>query len=668
MITFLTTVMIFFFSLVATAEAADNLYFDVAVIGGGTGGSMAAVQAARMGMSVALIEQSDWVGGQMTGAAVSTIDDVRRTRTGLYYEFILKAKEYYDLRNTAVNVCLWGPDTFGFEPWAAQKALLDMIKMTGNVDLFLQAKVLKAGLTGGKVTSALIQCDGKDLSINAKIFIDATEAGDFIPMTGARYRSGNSASPKIDRTGVIQFITYPVVVKRYPNGVPEELKFTMRPPNYEQYLPGFQKIVIAGGDTWPGKPPYNIAAHNAYRGMPDVTNPEAAHISGGNSESWPYISRTAINWANDYPGHDSGEPGMSVRFLEDKKFRREAERKAMEKTLAFLYYMQTELKMEDWAIDNRQGYGQYFTNDWQDWAEMPKEFAPILQHFPPFPYIRESRRIAGVKTMTVKDVIRDPQLRRTLTSKHDSIALGEYPTDIHGLHEPQYLDKDLGEQSIGVPQESDWKGGLFQVPMGALIPEKIDGLLAAEKNISVSRIVNGSTRLQPITMLTGQAAGALAAVAIREKKNPRDVNPLDVQSALLDAKDKLSVYNFGDVPPESKWWKGVEMSVLYEYMDPSDETVYGVDDEMHWLELRDAFRRAFGLREFPTRPFEETVTLDDFGKWLAALTIKEPGRYDAVIKKYSGPAIMTKGQLAAAVADIMIMRANDDAQTKTKKK
>ena len=80
MITFLTTVMIFFFSLAASAEAADNLYFDVAVIGGGTGGSMAAIQAARMGMSVALIEQSDWVGGQMTGAAVSTIDDVRRTR------------------------------------------------------------------------------------------------------------------------------------------------------------------------------------------------------------------------------------------------------------------------------------------------------------------------------------------------------------------------------------------------------------------------------------------------------------------------------------------------------------------------------------------------------------------------------------------------------------
>ena len=48
---------------------------------------------------------------------------------------------------------------------------------------------------------------------------------------------------------------------------------------------------------------------------------------------------------------------MSVKYLEDKKFRREAERRALAETLAFIFYMQTELGLEDWSVDDRQGYG-----------------------------------------------------------------------------------------------------------------------------------------------------------------------------------------------------------------------------------------------------------------------------------------------------------------------
>ena len=110
------------------AFAADGLRFDVAVIGAGTGGSAAAIQAARMGMDVALIEESDWIGGQMTGAAVSTMDDVRRTRTGIYNEFITRVRDYYAMRNTPVNVCYWGSDTIAFEPWVGRKILTYMIK------------------------------------------------------------------------------------------------------------------------------------------------------------------------------------------------------------------------------------------------------------------------------------------------------------------------------------------------------------------------------------------------------------------------------------------------------------------------------------------------------------------------------------------------------------
>ena len=71
--------------------------------------------------------------------------------------------------------------------------------------------------------------------------------------------------------------------------------------------------------------------------------------------------------------------------------------------------------------------------------------------------------------MTVKDVLRDMKLGRTLETKPNAIALGEYPTDIHGLRDKEFLDRDLDEDAAMIPPDKEWKGGLFQIPMGVLI-------------------------------------------------------------------------------------------------------------------------------------------------------------------------------------------------------
>jgi hypothetical protein len=88
----------------------------------------------------------------------------------------------------------------------------------------------------------------------------------------------------------------------------------------------------------------------------------------------------------------------------------------------------------------------------------------------------------------------------------------------------------------------------FSVPLGALVPEAADGLVVADKAISVSNVANGTTRLQPVVLLTGQAAGALAALAARRGLEPRAVPVRDVQRALLDAGAFLLPYL--DVPPD----------------------------------------------------------------------------------------------------------------------
>lgn len=112
--------------------------------------------------------------------------------------------------------------------------------------------------------------------------------------------------------------------------------------------------------------------------------------------------------------------------------------------------------------------------------------------------------------------------------------------------------------------------GAFQVPLRSLIPDKVDGLLAAEKNISQSRLANGATRLQPITMLTGQAAGTLAALAVSENVQPRAVSPDTVQIALLQTGDILARENMPDLPTGSKAWQAAQFAVVHQWITIQD--------------------------------------------------------------------------------------------------
>ena len=634
-----------------TAYALEERLYDVAVIGAGSGGCSAAIQAARMGMSVALIEESDWIGGQMTGAAVSTMDDKTKTRTGIYLEFITKIREYYSARNTSVNICYWGSDTIAFEPWVGQMILKEMLSETGLVDIILKARPISVKVTENRVRSAVVKVDGKEVLLSAKVFIDATEYGDFIALSGARYRSGNAISPVIDKNAIIQDITYPVVIKQYKGGLPPELKVQGAPPGYTDHLFKFRMTIRKNGSTWPGDYPFSPVVHNAYRAIPDPSN--NAIIDGGKPETWTSITKTVINWANDYPGQNGSSPNLSVDFLESPNFRALATREAMLKTLAFLYYMQTELGMSDWSVDNRQGYGGWFSTDWADWAEFPEKYRPILSLFPPFPYVRESRRLVGIQTMTVDDILRDEKLGRTLTSKPHSLALGEYPIDIHGKNDSIYLEADLGETKEKIPNDWNGDGGLFQIPFEVFVPEKLEGLLAAEKNISVSRVVNGSTRLQPVTMLTGQAAGAIAAVSVIQKVQPRELRPLDVQTELWRSRSRLSLFDFEDAPNYSASWEGVEAAMLYGYMDPLTEKFFGVYDEMHWVEVRDALRRAMGIQKFPDKNLQALVTVSEFSSWLEILFKKDIKRYQGVIDGLTGDKPLTKGKLASTVLALL---------------
>jgi len=92
--------------------------------------------------------------------------------------------------------------------------------------------------------------------------------------------------------------------------------------------------------------------------------------------------------------------------------------------------------------------------------------------------------------------------------------------------------------------------------LGSLIPQHIDGLIVSDKAISVSNVINGSTRLQPCVLLTGQAAGALAALSVLDDLNVRNINIRKIQQTLLDAGAYLMP--LFDVNPTEKNFKTIQ--------------------------------------------------------------------------------------------------------------
>ena len=127
--------------------------------------------------------------------------------------------------------------------------------------------------------------------------------------------------------------------------------------------------------------------------------------------------------------------------------------------------------------------------------------------------VRETRMIVGEKTITVEDYLAGRRY-------DDSVCYAFYPVDLH-------------DAKHGLVNESLKPGVVPTVPLGALIPKNSKGFLAAGRILSSDRLANSALRIQATCMATGQAAGAAAALAVRDHLEPRDV-PFSELRTLLE--------------------------------------------------------------------------------------------------------------------------------------
>lgn len=424
------------FTVIAVLTACSQPY-DVVVIGGGTGGTAAAIEAARDGAKVLVVEESPWLGGMLTSAGVSAIDGNYRLRGGIFGEFTdsLAARYggYEVLKSGWVSNILFNP--------AVGAEILSNMAFRAGVEVRFNTSMKTCSRSAPWKISL---SDGS--SIRARILIDGTELGDVANSLGVEMLQDSQA---------LQDMTYAATVKYYDH--PVEM------PEPEDYNPELYRGCC---DSWP------LDMVLSYGILPD--------------------GYMMINWPQ--AGND-----IYLEYLDMP--REEVYRQAKNRTLGFVYYLQHELGMKTLGIAD--------------------DVYPSEDKLPFYPYYRESRRIAGRDTMTL-DAARHPYDFDLYTR---AVAVGDYPVDHHHNQNPRR--EELSHLWYGkIPS--------FSVPLGVVIPVRQEDFLVADKAISVSWEMNGGTRLQPVVTGLGQAAGALAAIAVKSHKHPSEVPVDEVQSLLLD--------------------------------------------------------------------------------------------------------------------------------------
>ena len=224
--------------------------------------------------------------------------------------------------------------------------------------------------------------------------------------------------------------------------------------------------------------------------------------------------RFMLNWPKQ--GNDYGE-GCD-RLIQSQTDREAFWQDAIQFSQGFVHYIQNN-------APNGQQYG--LTTDLFPTATFGGD------GFALHPYYRESRRLIGLTTVTERDILpieggqvaalpRDPK-----TGQCTAIAIGNYANDHH------YPNWDYKLAPKSIQWGGRWTGTPFAMPYGCLVPATTDGLLVCDKNASVSHMANGATRLQPVVLGLGQAAGMAAALCIENKCQPRELPVADLQKAFL---------------------------------------------------------------------------------------------------------------------------------------
>jgi hypothetical protein len=479
--------IIYFFSLLLVIETQAQTTYktDVLVIGASASGIAAGTQSARMGVNTIITEPTTWLGGMITAAGVSAFDGNHSLPSGLFGEFREALHKVYGGPSKVSTG--WVSNTL-FEPHVGDSIFKSMVLQTKGLTVKYQFKFLRVLKNNDTITGAVFvdEPTNQQITIYARQVIDATELGDVLANAGVPYSLGMEASAATgedvhvsETNDIVQDITYVAILKDYGVGVDKTIA---KPKNYDP-----SEFDGACTDYY----------FNTANPKPNVD--AIKMLNYGKLPNQKYM----INWPNR--GND-----IYLNVVEMDEANRQSELvKAKEQTLRFIYFIQHQLGFKNLGLAD-------------------DEF-PTPDKLPLIPYHRESRRVKGLVRFDVRHIAKPFDAPSPLY--RTGIAVGDYPIDHHhkkNIKAPQHLD------FYPVPS--------FNIPLGSLIPQHLSGLIIAEKSISVSNVVNGTTRLQAIALLIGQAAGTLAALSVQQNLDAQEVPVRKVQLGLLNSNAYIMPY------------------------------------------------------------------------------------------------------------------------------
>jgi hypothetical protein len=529
--------------------AGTELKADIVVVGGGLGGVAATHAAARLGARVLLVEELDWLGGQLTAQGVPPDEHP-------WMEFVAASQSYADLRaairafyrehrvltptaraQPRLNPGQGNVGTLCHEP-AVAAAVLDQLLAphiaAGAVTVLREHRVERVETRGDRIEAVHLRGTRSNatIAVRAAIFIDATETGELLPLAGVDHVFGAEAQSETQEPHALpqadpldqQALTWCLAADYFPG---EDHRID-KPREYDR----FKTLQLA---CWPG-PQFSWTLSDFVTHQPRERPLFAGPTDAASLYDLWHARRIAWrqHFAAGYPSDITlaNWPQMDYWVRPVIGVPAEEARSALEEarqfSLSFFYWMQTDAPRHDGGC----GYpGLRLRGDVLGTADGLAKQA----------YYREGRRIRAEFTILEQHV--GVQARPGADSAEpffDSVGIGAYRIDLH--------PSTRGRNTVDL---DSWP---FQIPLGALLPVRVDNLLPACKNIGTTRITNGAYRVHPVEWSIGEAAGSLAAFALQRRQPPRAVRAdpallSDFQRVLAGQGVLLAWPTFGALTP-----------------------------------------------------------------------------------------------------------------------
>jgi hypothetical protein len=452
----------------------QELHVPVLVLGGGTGGAGAALQCARSGVECLLATPGPWLGGMLSASGVSAPDgnELAAWQTGLWGALLRQLR-----RDLPEGLDHNWVSCFGFRPADAERVLQRWVEAEPRLDWRSGLVLRELEQRGSSFTAAILEGSDGLLRIRFEMLVDGSELGDALAVGGVSHRLGWEPKEHWQEPSAppaADLLSNPFF-QRQPVQSPTWVVLA-------QWRPG--TLPMEGG---PLAPPFATALER---------HPLDRLLAYGRLPG----DLVMLNWPLD--GNDWHEdPGAA--FSADPARQQAQLRGLRSHSLGFLEALAAISDGGLVAADAFPG-------------------APACLALQP--YWRESRRLQGHVTVREQDLLPGQEPAEHLRT---AVAVGNYPNDHH------YPGPDWPLAGRSRPWGGRWSGAPFVIPFAALHGPSIDNLLMADKGISVSHMANGATRLGPLILNIGQAAGLAAALAVQRQQRPADLSVRLLQDQLI---------------------------------------------------------------------------------------------------------------------------------------